>query len=306
MRQLPPLNALQVFEVAARYLSFQRAAEELDVTPTAVSHQIKILENRLELLLFRRRPRPLALTEAGQLLYPAVRDGLDAIANAIAQLKQVPESTSLTASVTPVFAAKWLVSRLPEFQQAHPEIDLRLQASNAVVDLRAQTVDLAIRYGSGNYPGFAVRTLMSDVFVPVCSPGLLDSKHPLKEPNDLVHYPLLHFEWIYYGPEAPSWKNWLALTEVNTIDPNRGVKFNEETLAIQAAIAGQGVALCSSIHVTDDVALGFLVQPLEVVLEGFNYSAVYLENHPKEQLILKFVAWLVEVAGSSSHNKFLE
>ncbi|MEM6437324.1 MAG: transcriptional regulator GcvA [Cyanobacteria bacterium P01_D01_bin.115] len=305
MRQLPPLNALQVFEAAAQYLSFQQAAAALDVTPTAVSHQMKVLEDHLGLPLFRRRPRPLALTEAGQMLYPAVRNGLDAIADAIAQLKPTPESTNLTVSVTPVFAAKWLVPRLAAFQKVHPDIDLNLQASNTVVDLRAQAVDLAIRYGRGNYPGFAVRQLMSDVFTPVCSPRLLTDKQPLKTPHDLAHYPLIHFEWIHYGPEAPNWKTWLTLAGVNHSDPSRGPKFNEETLAIQAAIAGQGMALCSSIHTTNDVALGFLVQPLEVVLAGFNYSAVYLEGHPKEQMILKFIAWLVEAAGSFSCSRVL-
>lgn len=201
-------------------------------------------------------------------------------------------------SVTTVFAAKWLVPRLHEFQKAHSEIDLRLQTSNDVVDLHRQTVDLAIRYSRGNYSKLTVRKLMSDVFIPVCSPHLLVCKHPLKAPEDLRHHPLLHFEWIYFGTEAPNWKNWFAVTGLNTIDPNRGLKFNEESLAIQAAIAGQGVALCSSVHVAADVALGFLVQPIDVSLDGFNYTAVYLENHPKEVLILKFVDWLVEVAES--------
>lgn len=185
MRTLPPLNALHTFEAAARHLSFQRAAEELDITPTAVSHQIKVLEEHLGTSLFRRRPRPLALTEAGQLLYPAVSKSLDEIAIAIAELTQVSESTTLTVSVTMVFATKWLVPRLAEFQQSHPEIDLRLQTSNDVVDLHRQTVDVAIRYGSGNYPGLTVRKLMSDVFIPVCSPNLLNEKHPIKEPSTL-------------------------------------------------------------------------------------------------------------------------
>lgn len=306
MRLLPPLNALHIFEVVARHLSFQQAAEELDVTPTAVSHQIKVLEDHLGVSLFRRRPRPLVLTEAGQLLYPAVSTSLDAIAAASALLMQVSESTTLTVSVTTVFAAKWLVPRLSEFQRTHPEIDFRLQTSNDVVDLHRQTVDLAIRYGKGNYPGLTVCKLASDVFMPVCSPRLLDSQHPIKAPEDLRHHPLLHFEWIHFGTDAPNWRNWFKVTGLNIIDPNRGLKFNEESLAIQAAIAGQGVALCSSIHVADDVALGFLVQPLDVSLDGFNYSVVYLENHPKEKLILKFLDWLVEVAGSFSHHRPLK
>jgi LysR family transcriptional regulator, glycine cleavage system transcriptional activator len=306
MRKLPPLNALHAFEVAARYLSFQQAAEELDVTPTAVSHQIKVLENHLGVALFRRRPRPLALTEIGQRLYLVMHDSLDAIAAEITQLTHIPESTTLTVSVTTVFAAKWLLPRLFEFQRTHPEIDLRLQTSNDVVDLHRQTVELAIRYGKGNHPGLTVCKLMSDIFMPVCSPRLLDGKHSIKAPEDLRHHPLLHFEWIYFGTNAPNWKNWLSVAGLNIIDPNRGLKFNEESLAIQAAIAGQGVALCSSIHVADDVALGFLVQPLNVSLDGFNYSAVYLASHPKEALILKFVDWLVEVTGGFSHHEALE
>ncbi len=303
MRQLPPLNALHAFEVAAKYLSFQQAAKELDVTSTAVSHQIKVLEDRLGIPLFRRHPRPLALTEAGQLLYPAVSKSLDTIAAAIARLTQVTESTMLTVSVTTVFAAKWLVPRLSEFQRTHPKIDISLQTSNDVVDLHRQTVDLAIRYGKGNYPGLTVCKLISDVFMPVCSPRLLDGQYPIKAPEDLRHHPLLHLEWVHFGTDAPNWRNWFGVTGLNTIDSNSGLKFDEESLVIQAAIAGQGVALCSKVHVADDVASGFLVQPLDVSLDGFNYSTVYLENHPKEALILKFVDWLVEVAGRANASK---
>ncbi len=183
MRLLPSLNALHTFEVAARHLNFQQAAEELDVTPTAVSHQIKVLEDHLGVSLFRRRPRPLVLTEAGQLLYPAVSRSLDAIEAELTRLTQVSESTTLTVSVVTEFAAKWLVPRLSEFQRTHPKIDLRLQTSNDVVDLHKQTVDLAIRYGKGNYPGLVVCKLMSDVFMPVCSPRLWDSQHPIKAPE---------------------------------------------------------------------------------------------------------------------------
>jgi len=301
MRQLPPLNALRAFEAAARHLSFQLAAEELDVTPTAISHQIKVLEDDLGVQLFRRRPRPLVLTEAGQKLYPVLRDGLDAFVEAIARLRYDSEVTQLTVSVINVFAAKWLVTRLPKFQQAHPEVDIRLHTSNDVTDLRTRTIDMAVRYGKGNYSGLEVRKLMSDVFTPVCSTRLLEGERPLRKPNDLVHHTLLHFEWIHYGPEEPNWKNWLETARVTNVDPTRGPKFNEESLAIQAAIAGQGVALCSSIHVADDVALGFLVQPFKIVLEGLSYYAVYLKNHPKEQYILKFVDWLEAMA-----NAFLE
>lgn len=292
MRQLPPLNALQVFETAARYLSFQRAAEELNVTPTAVSHQIKVLEDHLGLSLFQRRPRPLSFTEAGRILYPLVQESFDIIDTALIHLKHLPDSLDLTISVPPVFAAKWLVPRLSSFQQAYPDVSLRLRAANTLLDLRSRTTDLAIRYEQGDYPGVVVHPLMSDVFRPVCSPHLLDGRCPLKEPNDLAEYPLLHLECGHCYQEVPNWQNWLTSAGGTLVDPTRGVKFDEETLAIQAAILGQGVALCSSIHAANDVTSGYLVQPLETALDGFIYSAVYLEDHPKEKVILKFVEWL--------------
>lgn len=296
MRQLCSLNALQVFEAVARHLSFQKAAEELDVTSTAVSHQIKLLEKELGVSLFRRRPRPLALTAAGEQLFPAVQESLDTLAGAIARLKPAENPTDLTVSVLNVFAAKWLVPRLPDFQRQHPDVDVRLQTSSSAVDLQARTVDMAIRYGRGEYPGLEVRRLMTDEFTPVCSPRLLADGRSPAIPEDLAHHSLVHFEWLNYGSDAPSWKNWLTLAGLDTIDPDRGLRFDDESLAIQAAIAGQGIALCSSIHTFDDIKLGFLHQPLDLALPGLTYSAVYLKKHPKETLILRFVDWLMDQA----------
>lgn len=299
MRHLPSLNALRAFEAAARHLSFQKAAEELDVTPTAISHQIKMLEEELGIELFRRRPRPLLLTDAGEKLYPILRDGFDRFADAIATLQ--PQSKELTVSVIPTFATKWLVTRLPDFQQAHPDIEIRLHTSNDVVDLQARKIDLAVRYGRGNYPGLEVRHLMSDVFTPMCSPRFLTGKNAIREPEDLSKHTLLHFEWLNFGAGEPNWANWLKAAKITTVDPSRGTKFTEESLAIQSAIAGQGVALCSSIHAADDLAMRLLVQPFEMVLEGMSYYAVYLKNHPKEQSILKFVNWLEAISQTFCH-----
>ncbi|MGJ3247352.1 MAG: transcriptional regulator GcvA [Elainellaceae cyanobacterium] len=296
MRQLCSLNALQVFEAVARHLSFQNAADELDVTSTAVSHQIKLLEKELGMPLFRRRPRPLTLTPAGEQLFPAVQESLDTLAGAIARLKQTNNPTDLTVSVLNVFAAKWLVPRLPDFQHQYPDVDVRLQTSHSAVDLQARTVDMAIRYGRGEYPGLEVCRLMTDEFTPVCSPRLLADGESITKPEDLAHHSLVHFEWLNYGSDAPSWKNWLALAGLNHIDPDRGLRFDDESLAIQAAIAGQGIALCSSIHTFDDIKLGFLHKPLDLALPGLTYSAVYLKKHPKEPLILKFVDWLIDQA----------
>ena len=298
MRELPPLNALRAFEAAARHMSFQRAAVELDVTPTAISHQIKKLESHLGLPLFiRQNPKPLLLTDAGRQLYPTLRDGFDAFGAAIAALQPRPNITELTVTAIHDFASKWLVPRLPKFKLIHPNIDIRLQTSVRVVDLQARTVDMAIRYGQGNYLGLASKKLFSDVFIPVCSPSLLQQKQPLKEPQDLAHHTLLHCEWRnYHGPHQPTWQKWLALADVLSIDPHKGPKFTGESLAIQAALSGQGVALCSSIHAADDLASGLLVQPFEISLAGLSFYAVHLKDHPKEVQILNFVSWLESMA----------
>ncbi|MTF40030.1 transcriptional regulator GcvA [Cyanobacterium aponinum] len=293
-RQLYSLNGLQSFEAVARHLSFQKAAEELDVTSTAVSHQIKKLEKELGLLLFRRRPRPLTLTPAGELLFPRVQKSLDVLDNAILELRQINNPTELTVSVLNVFASKWLVPRLNDFQRRHPDIDVRLQTSNTVVDLQARTVDIAIRYGQGNYSGLEVHHLIQDQFTPVCSPKLFAYKQNSITPKEISQHTLIHFDWLNYGSEAPSWKNWLAKAELSEINADKGLKFDDENLAIQAAIAGQGIALCSSIHVQDDVKMGFLIQPFDITLPGFIYSVVYLKNHPKKAFILQFVSWLKE------------
>lgn len=303
MRSISSLNALQVFEAVARHLSFQQAASELDVTPTAVSHQIKQLETELGIPLFRRRPRPLTLTTAGQTLFPTVQESLDQLHASIATIKQLSNPAVLTVSVLNVFAAKWLVPRLPDFQKQYPDIDIRLQTSNAVTDLHLRTVDLAIRYGRGHYPGLEAHKLMQDRFVPVCSPNLLKHDSPPQTPADLIHYPLLHFEWVNYGPDAPSWKNWLASANVESMNAERGLKFDEENLAIQAAVAGQGIALCSSVHVFNDVAMGFLIKASDFAIEGLTYTAVHLKNHRKEEFILKFVAWLSQQSQAFEDNE---
>ncbi len=294
MRDLPPLNALRAFEAAARHLSFQRAAEELEVTPTAISHHIRSLEDNLGLKLFiRHKPRPLALTEAGHHLYPVLRDNFDQLASTIAQLKQPQGSTELIVTSINDFASKWLLPRLPKFQKAYPDINLRLQTSVVVVDLKSRMVDMAIRYGQGHYPGLEVKKLFSDVFVPVCSPQLLQGDPPLQTLQDIAQHTLLHCEWMNYdGPNQPSWQRWLQMACITAVDPFRGPKFTGESLAIQAAINGQGIALCSSVHVADDLRRGLLVQPFDIVLEGFSFSAVYLKDHPKAAQISSFVQWL--------------
>src|SRR3954471_7049645 len=199
-RRLPPLNAIRAFEAAARHLSFTRAAEELNVTQAAISHQLKGLEDVLGLPLFRRMNRSLMLTEAGQSYLPPLRDALDQIADATAKLKASDSGGTLDISTLASFAAKWLVPRLPRFQERHPQIDVRLSTSSHMVDFTQQEVDVAIRFGRGGWPGVRAERLLTEDVFPVCAPCLLAGGKSLKTPEDLANFPLLHEDFLIGWP----------------------------------------------------------------------------------------------------------
>jgi LysR family glycine cleavage system transcriptional activator len=205
MRRLPPLAALRAFEAAARRLSFKRAAAELAVTPTAISHQIRGLEDWIGLELFERQPRRVLLTPEGQRLYLVLRDGFDAFAGAIASLDARRSRTVVTLSATRAFMARWLMPRAPSFAAANPGMDLKFHAADEPVDFRKGTVDVAIRFGREGFPGLKAEELFRDEFAPVASPHL-----GLHEPADLRHQTLIHFEWFRTDRETPIWPHWLA------------------------------------------------------------------------------------------------
>jgi LysR family glycine cleavage system transcriptional activator len=207
-RKLPPLNALRAFEAAARQLSFTKAAEELNVTQAAISHQVKTLEEHLGLTLFRRLNRRLVLTEAGQLYLPVLREAFDAVAAGTARLGQDRESGALNISVLPSFAAKWLLPRLSRFRDRYPDIDVMVSANNRLIDFADGTYEMGIRYGLGDYPGLRTELLLQDEVFPVCSPKLTEGEHPLRTPADLKHHTLLHDE-VSRHDESPDWRNWL-------------------------------------------------------------------------------------------------
>jgi LysR family glycine cleavage system transcriptional activator len=191
-RRLPPLNAVRAFEAAARHLSFTRAADELNVTQAAVSHQVKGLEDRLGVQLFRRLNRGLLLTDAGGLYMRELEDILDRLEQATERLRSSEAAGLLTVSTGTSFAAKWLVPRLRRFRDRRPDIDVRIDADDALTDFRRDNVDIAIRYGRGVYPGLSSTPLLQDIVFPVCSPTLIDAAHPLRAPEDLKHHTLLH------------------------------------------------------------------------------------------------------------------
>ena len=272
MRRLPPLGSLRAFEAAARRESFKRAATELGVTPTAISHQIRQLEAGLGVALFARQTRKVVLTAEGAALYPALRQALDAIAEAVEAVKRQRARRVATLSATVAFTAKLLVPRAASFRRLHPGWDLRLHASDDPVDLHAGEADAAIRYGLGRYPGLITLPLLTDSFAPVCSPHT-----GLREPEDLPGATLIHFEW---GPAAakvsvPSWRAWAERAGMSGLDAEAGITFNDENSAIQAAIAGQGVALLSLALVAAELASGALIQPFGPALEGLRYDLVY-------------------------------
>jgi len=291
--RLPSLNALKAFAVAGQHLSFTKAAAELHVTQAAVSHQIKTLEEQVGVKLFRRAPRGLFLTEAGQAYLPSVRDAFDRLATATARLETREAGGILTVSVLPSFAARWLVPRLRRFRQAYPDIDLRVAAEDRLTDFERDGVDVAIRYGGGNYPGLHTRAIFGESFFPVCSPTLITGELPLREPADLRHHTLLHDD------ARMDWPMWLLAAGVaDSVNPNRGPAFNDTAHMLQATVDGQGVALGRSTLVADDLAAGCLVMPFSISLpSNYGYYLVYPDISIERPKVKAFESWLLEEAG---------
>ena len=207
MHKLPPLSELRAFEAAARHLSFKKAAAELGVTPTAISHQIKLLEQYCGRPLFRRRPRPMALTEVGSRLFPVIRDGLEVFASTLAAIKRDRSRQPLRVTTTNAFASRWLVPRLPRWRKVRPDAPLEVIGTDSVLDLNAGDADIAIRYARTSLTDGTVSELLKDSFWPICSPELLDSG--LRTPTDLRKHVLVHCYWSPSDFEAPTWQRWL-------------------------------------------------------------------------------------------------
>ncbi len=290
-RHLPPLNALRAFEAAARHLSFSRAAEELHVTHAAISHQVKALEERLGVKLFRRLTRAVRLTDAGQAYLPVLRDAFDRIAEATERLVASDTIGALTVSTTPGFAARWLVSRLVAFREAYPDIDIRLTPSLHLVDFAREEVDVAVRYGRGEWPGLRADCLLTLNVFPVCSPKLLEGPHPLLTPDDLRHHTLLHDDM------AADWGRWLLVAGVDGIDTTRGPRIHDSSLVLQAAVDGLGVALARSALAAADLAAGRLVKLFDISLPSVAcYYVVYPEAWADRPKIAAFREWLLAEA----------
>jgi LysR family glycine cleavage system transcriptional activator len=261
--RLPSLNGLRAFEAAARHLSFTQAASELNVTQTAISHQIKRLEEELGIRLFIRQNRALALTPEAQGYLPGIRAAFNDLRLATDRLLRSDDDHVLTVSTLASLAAKWLLPRLSPFQEAHPGIDVRITTSTNLVDFQRDNVDAAIRYGRGQWPGVRADWLMADELFPVCSPVLLNGNKPLKCPEDLRDHVLLHTS----NANSDDWRLWLTAAGLPTnISTKPDVTFDLVFMTVQAAIDGVGVAMGRTAYVQDDIAKGRLVVPFRIAL----------------------------------------
>jgi LysR family glycine cleavage system transcriptional activator len=295
--RLPSLNGLRAFEAAARHLSFTQAASELNVTQTAISHQIRRLEEELGLRLFIRKNRALALTPQARDYLPGVRAAFNDLRLATDRLLHKEDDKVLTISTLASLAAKWLLPRLSAFQEAHPGIDVRITTSTGLVDFKSGGVDAAIRYGRGNWPGLRAEWLMADELFPVCSPKLVEGDKPLNCPEGLAHLTLLHTT----GGYDDDWRQWLTAAGLPAdISKYPGVSFDLIFMTVQAAIDGIGVAMGRTSYVQDDIAKGRLVVPFKIALPAdAGFYLVSPEGVVEPPKLAAFRQWLV----ASTRNK---
>jgi LysR family glycine cleavage system transcriptional activator len=297
-RPLLPLNALRAFESAARNLNFSRAADELAVTPGAVSQQIRLLEDIVGGPLFKREAKGLQLTDLGRGAVPLLREGFERLMDASSLLREPPRRKQVSISVAPSFASKWLMPRMDDFHAAHPEIEVWISADMEPATLGEGGADLAVRYGPGDYPGHVVERLMAETVLPVAAPSLMDGKHPIRTPADLAHHTLLHDMSEDGDPGRPDWAMWLKARRVKHSDPRRGPRFNQASMVIEAALAGRGVALAKRTLAQADLTSGRLVAPFADGSQavGFAYHVVLPRDRPASPSAVAFVDCLKQQA----------
>ena len=289
--RLPSLNGLRAFEAAARHLSFTQAASELNVTQTAISHQILRLEEELGIRLFIRKNRALALTTKARDYLPGVRAAFNDLRLATDRLLRKEDDKVLTVSTIASLAAKWLLPRLSTFQKAHPKIDVRITTSTNLVEFRSGDVDAAIRYGRGHWQGLRADWLMADELFPVCSPALLTSRRPLRTPEDLRDHVLLHTG----ASDSDDWRLWLTAAGLPTeISKQPGITFDLSLMTVQAAVDGIGVAMGRTSYVQDDIAKGRLVVPFNITLPAdAGFYLVSPEGSADPPKLKAFRDWLL-------------
>ncbi len=289
-RHLPPLNALRAFEVAARHLSFTLAAEELHVTQSAVSRHVKGLEEYLGIQLFHRTPQRLQLTEPAMALLPTLTECFDRIAQTVGRVTL--SQRDLKVKLLPTLAIRWVIPRLKHFQSAYPDIQVRLTTAWHNVDFSREDFDVGIVYGEGERPGLRQDLILYEWMMPVCAPSLLEGEVPLEAPADLRYHTLLH-----PSPTHRDWRAWLDMAGVADIDPDQGMDFDLDEMALQAAVGGHGVTLANPLFVADDIKAGRLVGPFSAPpMKTGAYYLVCPETWAERPSLVAFRQWLLDEA----------
>jgi LysR family transcriptional regulator, glycine cleavage system transcriptional activator len=295
----PGLRSLRAFDASARHLSFSRAAEELHVTPAAISHQIKELEDQTGCELFIRTSRTMRLTKAGEILFESSRESLDILGRALSRMRRLTSNNQLRVSSAPSIAAKWLVPRLERFFAIFPSADVRVDIAATPVDFARDDADVAIRFGLGKYPGLRADLLFADKVFPVCNPRIITKDKPLKVPRDLLKHTLIHLDWEAQGSPWPNWRMWMLAAGVKEFNSTAGLHFDHTALAVQAALDGFGVALGDSNLVADDLAAGRLIKPFELSLNApadFAYFIISPIETAEQPMIKAFREWCLTEA----------
>lgn len=297
--RIPSLKALRALEATARLRSLTKAATELNVTTPAISQQLKTLERDFGQRLIERRDGEFRVADAAEAGLSDLREGFERVLLGVKKMREFGLHRPLTIAVEPSFAATWLLRRLPRFSAAHPEIGVRLDASLRVVDLaRERDIDLGIRYGSGDYPGYRVDKLLSEEAFPVCSPSLLEGEHPLRAPDDLRWHTLLHDDFETADKSLPTWEMWIRAAGCE-VDPVPGPHFPLTSMVVEAAALGHGVALTSRVIASERLATGDLVRPFGPRVTtpvDFAYYIVSFEGVTDRSDVAAFRRWILTEA----------
>lgn len=300
MNKLIHMNALRALEASARHRSFSAAAKELNVTPAAVGQLVRALENWVgEDLFYRKNSGKFRLvpTKTAELALPEIRDGLEKLLLGLEKLKEKPDSNILTVTVSPAFAAKWLLPRIEKFQNMWPDIDVRLDISTNSLDFALREIDIGVRYGSGDWSGLIAEKFMEEEIYPICSPKLLQKRMPL----DLSHETLIHDRSMEYHNGYTSWELWLEKAGFTNVDTSRGMQINNSAAVIQSVINGHGIALARSVMAHDDLAAGRLVRlfPDVQFMSKLSYYIVYRAECASMSKQKAFRHWLFEEVSKS-------
>lgn len=300
-RMLPGTRPLRTFEAAGRHLNFTRAADEVGLTPAAVSYQIKEIEDQLGVVLFIRTSRSIRLTPAGAVLLQAAADTLDTLQLGVNRARRLARgSAHLRISLSARFATNWLLPRLPQFRAANPALELTFDITDEVRDFDVDDVDVAIRFGTGNYEHARSDRLFNTVIVPVCSPSLIESGVSLEEPRDLFHHTLFQVDWKTDGMVWPNWRMWMAAAGINDFDDSRCIGFSDSGYVVQAVIEGGGVGLADLDMIANDLAQGRLIRLVDIgvsVAQEYAYHLVYPESSGQDPRVLAFRAWMLNETG---------